>query len=320
VKGAARAAFKLLARTAAESSLVLLALGSLVFLALRLLPGDPALLVLGEQAAPAEREALRHKLHLDESLPWQYGRFLYGLVTLDFGESLRQPGTPALARVAHALAPTATLAVLTVTLGVAWGVGAALLGAGPWLGARRGRVRGVLDTLAALPLLSFAPLAMYLLAVRARLVPLPADPDAGASGLWFAALLLAVPLGAHTGRTALAALERARSMPFLRVAAAKGLAPAGVWLRHALPTVMGPIVTVVATQIGALLGGAVVVERLFERPGLGLLFLDAYAARDLPVLEACIMTGGVLFVAAQVVGALVLVWVDPRMRATSEAP
>jgi peptide/nickel transport system permease protein len=87
-----------------------------------------------------------------------------------------------------------------------------------------------------------------------------------------------------------------------------------VWIVHALPAAVGPIVTVVATQLGALLGGAVVLERLFERWGLGTLILEAYAARDLPVLEGAVVASGLLFVLAQAAGTAVHLAVDPRAR------
>jgi peptide/nickel transport system permease protein len=117
------------------------------------------------------------------------------------------------------------------------------------------------------------------------------------------------------GRIARAALADVARAPFLSVASAKGARPARVWLVHALPTVAGPIVTVVATQLGALLGGAVVLERMFERRGLGTLILEAYATRDLPVLEGAVVASGLLFVAAQAVGTMVHLAVDPRARA-----
>ena len=99
-----------LAGRIAEAALVVLTLATLVFLALRILPGDPAALVLGDQASPAERAALEAKLHLDESMWLQYARFLRGLATLDLGDSVRRPGISAVARVLEAIAPTASLA------------------------------------------------------------------------------------------------------------------------------------------------------------------------------------------------------------------
>ncbi|HEY8039288.1 MAG TPA: ABC transporter permease [Polyangiaceae bacterium] len=312
---AARIARALLAR-ATESLLVVVALASLVFFALRLLPGDPARLVLGDEAGPAELARVRAALHLDEPLLTQYARFLRGLATFDLGDSFRRPGVHAMARVGDALIPTSELAAVAVALGAAAGVTAAVAASGPWLPLRaRAWVERVLVGLAAAPLVAFAPVVTWALAARARLVPLPGDPDSGAAGLVFASALLAIPLAAHVGRIARAALAEVARAPFLSVASAKGAAPWRVWLVHALPTVVGPIVTVVATQLGALLGGAVVLERMFERWGLGTLILEAYAARDLPVLEGAVVAAGLLFVGAQALGSAAHAAIDPRARA-----
>jgi peptide/nickel transport system permease protein len=162
-----------------------------------------------------------------------------------------------------------------------------------------------------------APVVTWVLAVRARVVPLPGDPDAGLGGLAFASALLAVPLAAHVGRIARASLAEIARMPFLLVASAKGARPARVWGLHALPAVAGPIITVVASQLGALLGGAVVLERMFERRGLGTLILEAYASRDLPVLEGAVVAAGFLFVVAQAIGSALHAIIDPRARGSS---
>jgi peptide/nickel transport system permease protein len=299
---------------ALEAAFVLLLLASLVFFALRLLPGDPARLVLGDQASPKELAAVRARLHTDEPLPTQYGRFLLGLGTLDLGDSLRRPGVPALRRVSSALGPTAALAGLAVGLGSVIGVALAALAFGPWLGAKKRWVERGLVALAASPLIAFAPVLTLALAVKARLVPLPGDPEAGALGLLFASALLAVPLAAHVGRTGRASLEELSQGQFLVVAAAKGAGPGRVVLVHALPAASGPILAVVATQLGALLGGAVVLERLFERWGLGTLILEAYASRDLPVLEGAVVAAGALFVVVQSAAAFIHALVDPRAR------
>jgi peptide/nickel transport system permease protein len=307
---------RLLVARAVEALLVVVALASLVFFALRLLPGDPARLVLGDEASPADLARVRATLHLDEPLFAQYGRFLHGLATLDLGDSFRRPGTSAMHRVGDALLPTAELAAVAVAIGAIAGVAAALAASGPWLSPRSRRsVERALVGVAAMPLLALAPVLTWALAVRVRLVPLPGDPDAGAAGLLFASALLAVPLAAHVGRIARAALAEVERAPFLAVASAKGAAPARVWVIHALPSVVGPIVTTVATQLGALLGGAVVLERLFERWGLGTLILEAYASRDLPVLEGAVVAAGLLFVVAQALGEAAHLALDPRARA-----
>jgi peptide/nickel transport system permease protein len=298
-----------------EAALVLLFLASLVFFAMRILPGDPATLVLGDDASPAELGRIRATLHLDEPMWLQYARFLRGLATLDLGDSLRRPGVGATTRVLAALGPTSALAGLAVVMGAMGGVGAALLAAGPWLGARRDWIERALVAIAAAPLLAFAPLLTYALAARLRVVPLPGDPDAGFAGLLFASALLAVPLAASVGRVASAALADVARAPFLAVARAKGASAARTWALHALPAAAGPIVTVVATQLGALLGGAVVLERLFERAGLGTLILEAYASRDLPVLEGAVVAAGALFVLTQGIAAAAHAAIDPRVRA-----
>jgi ABC-type dipeptide/oligopeptide/nickel transport system permease component len=294
--------------------LVLLVLSTLVFLALRLLPGDPATLVLGEQASEQARAALRQRLGFDHSLASQYGRFLWGLCSLDLGKSLVHPGLTAFGAVGQALGPTARLAGVAVLTGALAGVTAALLCVGPWLSWARRWLEGAIIAVAATPLVAFAPLATWLLAVQLRLVPLPGDPESGWLGLAFASGLLGLPLGAQVARIARATLLDLAAERFLDTARAKGAGPWRVWGVHALAPASGPILVVVATQLGALLGGAVVLERLFERPGLGSLMLNAYASRDVPVLEAAVITSGLLFVAAQAAAAALSAALDPRGR------
>jgi peptide/nickel transport system permease protein len=313
VKGAAAKRVLLaVLRSALESTLVLLVLSSLVFLALRLLPGDPALLILGEQASVGEAQKLRQALHLDRSLLTQYLLFLRDLVLFDHGDSLRRPGVSAMSRVYAALGPTAGLALLGSGLGAVFGIGMGVLSVGPWLGPLRHRVRGALDSVASLPLLAIAPVLTYLLAIKWHLLPLPGDPEARWVGLLFASGLLAIPLSAQVGRVTHASLEGVAKLAFVKVARAKGAGPARVWVLHALRVVSPTVLTVVAAQVGALFGGAVVLERLFERRGLGSLILESYASRDLPVLESAVFASGAIFVLTQSVAAALAAWLDPR--------
>lgn len=303
-----------------EATGVVLTLASLVFFAIRWLPGDPARLVLGDEAGEADLARVRAVLHLDEPLLRQYVRFVRGLVALDLGDSFRRPGTRAMARVLEALVPTAELAGTAVAIGAVLGMSAGLLASGPWLAPRsRVWVERILVALAATPLVALAPVITWWLAARARVVPLPGDPDSGGAGLLFAGALLSLPLAAHVGRVAHAALVDVDRAPFLTVARAKGGGPLRVWFVHALPVAAGPILAVAATQLGALLGGAVVLERLFERWGLGTLILEAYASRDLPVLEGAVVASGALFVVAQALGTAIHAVVDPRATGGSGA-
>ena len=293
-----------------SAALVVLLVATIVFFAFRLLPGDPTELVLGEQATAVERAALRARLHLDEPLTQQYARFLGSLVHGRVGPSIRRPELDAARLVLDALPATAALAALSVTMGAILGVALALISV-----ARRSRIADrIIAVSSSIPLLAFAPAATWVLAVRLRWVPLPADPDAGLRGLLYAAALLAIPLGAAVARIARASLEAAARSPFLQVARAQGNGVARVWLVHALPTCVGPIVTVIAAQLGALLGGAVVLERLLERRGLGTIVAEALSARDLPVSQAAVIVSAALFVVVQAAGTLLHTALDPRAR------
>jgi len=297
---------------AVSAGLVLLVFATLVFFALRLLPGDPTSLILGDEATAAERAQLARKLGFDAPLGLQYARFLGGLLRLDLGFSLSHPERSAFACVAVALRSTSMLALISVGLGALGGVVAALLSVGPWLGRNRHRVHTAILVVAATPLLALAPLATWIFAVKLAWTPLPGDPENGVWGLWFAATLLSFPLGAQVARIARASLLEHESSQFLNVARAKGASAVRVWCIHALPVSASPILVVVAAQLGALLGGAVVLERFFERPGLGSLMLEAYASRDFPVLEASIIAAGLLFVLVQMFAATVTGMLDPR--------
>jgi peptide/nickel transport system permease protein len=298
------------------AGIVLLALASLVFLSLRVLPGDPAALVLGDEAPESARALLRTRLGLDRPLIVQYAHFVWGLVTGNLGDSLSRPGVSAFAEVERALAPTAALAATSVLFGTVAGIAMGVAAVGPWLGSRREWIHRFVIVLAASPLVAFAPVVTFVFAVRMRVVPLPGDPESGAAGLLFASVLLSAPLAAQVARIGRAALLDQSRAKYLDVALAKGASAARVWLVHALPVASAPIAVVVATQLGALLGGAVVLERLFERPGLGTLMLNAYAARDIPVLEAAVIAAGLCFVLAQGAAAAIASAIDPRGQTT----
>jgi peptide/nickel transport system permease protein len=313
----ARATGRLLVATIkplVQALLVLAIVATAVFALLRLVPGDAAVLILGDQASPEDLAKLRHRLGVDRPLYVQYMHFVQGLLRLDLGDSLRRPGTPAFARVAVAFPPTAALAGTATGIGALVGTALAVACAGPFLGRYRGALGRALDGVAATPLLSFAPVVTYVLCVRLRVLPLPGDGAQPLVGLVFASTLLAIPLSAAVARTGRVALEDIARLPFLSVARAKGRSRLVAFVLHGVPAVSGPLLTVVGAQLGALLGGAVVLERLFERPGLGSLILDAYASRDLPVLEAAIVSAAALFVLAQSLAQSCHALIDPRVR------
>lgn len=300
-----------LSRHGLSAALALVLLGTAVFLALRVLPGDMTSLVLGEDASEEARRELRHRLGLDQSLWQQWLGFVGGAVRAELGDSLARPGLTAAAAVRRALLPTAQLASLAVALGTLMGVLAGTCSVGI-LGARgRSVVHAGILTFASIPLLAFGPLLTWIFAVRFELVPLPGDPQSGLQGLLFASTLLSFPLGAQVARVTRASLIDQCHARYLDVARAKGAGPMRVWLLHALPVAAPTVLVVIAMQLGALLGGAIVLERLFERPGLGTLMLDAYRSRDLPVLQAGILAAGALFILAQLFAQLLQLAIAP---------
>ncbi len=301
-------------RALVEQLAVFLVLASAIFFALRLLPGDPATLILGDRAGEAERKVLRARLHFDEPLRVQYVHFLRNLSSLDFGESLRRPGMKVTRTLLTALGSTSLLACLSVFFAAIVGIISAVLSNGSWLGKNKRWVERSRLLVSAVPLLVLAPVVTYLVTCKMRLLPLPGDPDAGATGLLFAAGLLALPLSAQVGRVTHVALASQARLPFLLAVRARGGSEIRMWGMHALAPVLGPVVTVISTQLGALLGGALVLEKLFDRRGLGMLIVESYSSRDFPLLEAALIGAGALFIATQAMGRMAHLAIDPRVR------
>ncbi len=287
-----------------------------VFLLVRAVPGDLAAMVLGEQADAAARAALQHRLGLDTNLFVQYAHFWKRLLSLDWGTSLAKPSVPVQSRLVAALGPTMRLALCAVAMAAAWGVPLGMYGARHQGRARSTFARAIAACLASVPLLATAPVLLYLFCVKWQWVPLPGDSDSRLQGLLFASGLLALPLGAHVARAVYSNLLELRRGPCLRVARAKGASLRRMWLVHALPLTAGVVLTLIGAQLGAILGGAMVVERLFERRGLGTLILESYRARDVVVLEAAVVTSSLFFVGTQTLFHVLFLWIDPRAART----
>jgi ABC-type dipeptide/oligopeptide/nickel transport system permease component len=269
----------------------------LVFSLKHLVPGDPVDAMLGEQAHSIDRQALQRCLGLDQSLLQQMGEFLRGVGNGSLGHSCLDPNVTVASLIARAFPFTFSLALSSVAFALLLAVPLSLLCV--W------RPRGWIDmggsVLAllglAVPSLWLGPLLLRLFYVELGWLPGPAD-DAST----FAALLLPMfTLGLH-----LAAI-------------AKGLSRAAALRRHALRPALLPMVTVAGLQVAGLLGGAVVTERIFGRPGLGTLLLDALAVRDWKVIEGTVLVMACSYVVINLLVDLIYTILDPRLR-TPEAP
>ncbi len=285
-----------------------------VFLLVRVVPGDPVLAILGEQSSPEDQDALRHTLHLDRSLPEQLALFVRDVADGSLGRSFRQRDLTVASRIAAVMPDTAELALASLL--VAWLLAIPL---GTLAAARRGSAwDGAARTLAvlgvALPTIWLGPLLVLLFAVELRVLPMPGDDAAGLVALVLPAVTLGAALAAILTRQTRASMIEVLSEPYIVAARARGLSSARVTLRHALRNALLPVLTVGGAQLGALLSGAVVAERIFERPGLGSLFLDAFAARDIPVVQGCVLVIALVYVSVNLLVDVTYGLVDPRAR------
>lgn len=300
-----------LLRRLAQALPVTLAVATLVFALIHLIPGDPVEMMLGESAQAADVEALRHQLGLDRPLLAQYGSFVAGLVRGDLGRSLHfgEPVTALLARHVPATAKLA-LTALAAALLIALPLGlAAAYYRGGWIDrlARTFSLAGV-----SIPNFWLGPMAMLLFAIRLDL--LPVSGNAGWRSLVLPAATLGLALSALLTRMVRQAVGAELGRPYLVTARAKGISRWRVAWLHALKNAMIPVVTVVGLQFGALLTGAILTETIFSWPGLGRLLIQAIRLRDYPLVQGCVLWISLTYVAVNLVTDLVYAGLDPRIR------
>ncbi|HEX6244990.1 MAG TPA: ABC transporter permease [Polyangiales bacterium] len=287
---------------------------SLVFVLIRAVPGDPVDAICGEQAAPEDRAAVRKALHLDAPLGEQYLRFWQDVLDLSLGHSFQQPALTVSARIVDALPDTLHLSLWALL--VAWGLAIPL---GVLAASQRGRWldrAASLLTLSglALPTIWLGPLLILVFAVELRVLPLPGDDMVGGRALVLPALTVGLALSAALTRQTRAATLEVLSMPYIAAARARGLSAGMVLFKHALRNALLPVITLGAAQLSALLSGAVIAEKVFERPGIGTLFLEAFFARDLPVVQGVVLFVGLIYVLVNLLLDLTYTLVDPRVR------
>lgn len=309
----------------ALTRLALLLLGlfvasALIFLTLRVLPGDVAQLIAGINATPEQLAAIRERLGLDEPLLAQYLSWLGGILTGDLGSS-QLTGSPVIGELAEKAEVTVPLGIMALTvallIALPFGVISAL---------RRGRPDGTAlnvgaQTIAAVPVVWAGMMLVIVFAVWLGWLPAQGFPRAGWSdpAAAFRALLLpAITIGVIEGAMLLrfvrSATLQAVGQDYVRTAAAKGLTRTQALLRHGLPNVGLSIITVLGLQVAGIIVGAVVIEQLFGLPGIGRMLVEDVGRRDLPKVqgELLVLTGFVLLVGF-VVDLLHRV-IDPRQR------
>ncbi|HLJ60175.1 MAG TPA: nickel ABC transporter permease [bacterium] len=291
----------------------------MVFLLLHITPGDPVVIMLGEEASPDTVAALRHALGLDQPLPAQYGTWLWHAAHGDLGASLRTHdpvGALVLARYPTTLELSALAMILSLCIAIPAGVLSAV---------RRNSWLDVLVTPLAISGISMPSFWLGILLIWFFSVLLPWFPTVGfvplgvsLAGNLHTMVLPVVTLGAALAaivmRITRASLLHVLQLDYVRTARAKGVRERGVVLRHALRTALIPVVTVLGLQTGSLLGGAVIVETIFALPGVGRLIVDAIFARDFPVVQGAVLVLALSFILVNLGVDLVYARLDPRIR------
>lgn len=291
---------------------VVLGVSIAVFLMMHLIPGDPALAMLRGQptVTPADIDRIRHQLGLDDPLPVQYLKYINRVLHGDFGESVHSH-RPVLEMIGEQAWPTVQLAcaamMLAVTMGVILGTISAL------------RQNSWVDTLSmflalfgvSMPSFWLGLLLIYIFSLRLGWFPITGE------GGWKRLVLPAVALGldfsAVTARLVRASLLEVLRQDYILTARAKGLHERIVVTRHALRNAMIAVVTIIGLQFGFLLSGAVVIETVFARQGLGRLAVTAILSKDFPLVQGIVLVAAVAYVAINLLVDLSYSILDPRI-------
>ena len=302
---------------------VLLVVSLVVFLILRLAPGDPAAVIAGNSATNEEIDKIRNQLGLDRSIPVQYGIWVGRVLQGDLGYSfyLNKPVT---ALISQRIEPTLALALGTAVLAVLIAVPLGTLAA--W------RMGGVLDkTLSAFSVAGFSVpvfvigyVLIYLFAIRWEVLPVQGyktlfGPSGAGPWEWMRQLILPwLTLGmiyiALIARVTRASVSEALTEDYIRTARAKGIAESAVLILHALANAAVPIVTVIGIGVALLIGGVVVTETVYAIPGLGSLTVDAVLNRDFPVIQGLVLFFSLSYVLINLLVDLSYLFLDPRIR------
>ncbi|MEW8234981.1 MAG: nickel ABC transporter permease [Candidatus Thiodiazotropha endolucinida] len=295
---------------------VIIGVVCLVFMLIHLVPGDPVDVMLGESAIPADREALRSSLGLDRPITVQLTDFLKGVAVLDLGDSLhtRQPVSELLASHIPATLELA-LAALIVTLltAIPLGILAAVNrgGMGDW-GAMGFSMLGL-----SIPNFWLGPL--LILCFSLWLGWTPVSGREGISSLILPAVTLGTGFAAILARMVRSSLLEVLGEDYVRTARAKGLDETRVIWRHAMRNAWLPVITLLGLQLGALLGGAVVTEVVFDWPGIGSLMIESIQKRDYPVVQGCVLFISLAYVLVNTLTDILYGLIDPRIRSGDTA-
>jgi len=290
---------------------IVLGVVTLVFFLVHLIPGDPVEVMLGEQAQAADKELLRHELHLDRPLMVQYRIYLAGLIRGDLGRSIhsREPVSSLIARRFPATL-LLTLAAMLVAIIIAVPIG--IISAT--------QQYSLVDNLSmffallgiSMPNFWLGPLLILLFSIQ--LGWLPVSGMGGVEHLILPAVTLGTALAAILTRMTRAGILEVIREQYIVTARAKGLAERKVLYKHALKNALIPVITILGLQFGALLSGSIITETIFSWPGIGRLVIQAVNQRDYPLVQGCVLAIALSYVLVNLVTDLFYSVADPRIR------
>jgi len=291
---------------------VLLGVTLAVFSMLFLVPGDPVKMMLAEFVTNPDQVAqMRAQLHLDEPLVKQYGRFVTGAVRGDLGTSIRSR-RPVTTEIRENLASTAQLAVAAMVVAVALGVPLGLLAAlsrNSWLD-----VASMGAALLGVSMPSFWLGLLLIFVFSLHLAWFPATGGGDLAHLVLPAVTLGTIAAAIIARLTRSSMLEVLGQDYVRTARAKGLGGFSVVVRHALKNALIPIITIFGLQFGNLLAGAVIVETVFSRPGLGRLIVGGILSKDFPLVQGTVLFVATIYVLINVLVDVAYAYADPRIR------
>jgi peptide/nickel transport system permease protein len=298
----------------------LLLVGLLVFVLMRLVPGDPALLILGDSATPEQLATMRAAYGLDKPLPLQFVYWLGEVVQGDLGRSITS-GEPVMQLLVDRFQVSAAIVLVAVALAVLLAVPAGLYAAWKQNSIADTVVVAIATFFLSIPSFWLGLLLLLFVGLKLGLVPVvgyvPFSED-WRSAITFLILptitLMLIELGVLT-RMARASAVEVQRLEYVTHARAKGLSERRVLLRHVLPNAMAPTWTLVGLVLGNLLGGIAVLETVFTLPGLGRLLVDGIFARDYPVVQGCLLFTAAIYVVVNLVVDLCYPLFDPRIAA-----
>ena len=292
----------------------------IIFLLQQLLPGDPALVMAGEEKDPAVIEQIRRQYHLDQPLPVQYVYWLNGLAHGNLGESLRIKA-PVLDLVLEKLPVTVQLATMAMLIALTIGIGAGIVSAvkkgSAWdYGANAFALWGI-----STPNFWLGIMLIFLFSVHlgwlpaSGYVPLTQDWRASLAATIMPAFVLGNAIAAVLMRHTRSAMLSVLESDYVRTARAKGLLERTVIFKHAMRNALTPVITLGALELGTLLSGAVLTEQIFSIPGFGKLIVDAVFNRDYAVVQGVVLVTATIYIFLNLLADMAYVLVNPRLRA-----